>query len=73
MDTAFFLYFKKAIIYVYPLLHLPYMHIRIGCVYLSKFLRHTDFSLPPTLTTLIALHILEFLSCFLVHKCELFI
>lgn len=49
------------------------MHIRIGCVYLPEFLRHTDFSLPPTPITLIALHILEFLSCFVVHKCELVI
>lgn len=48
------------------------MHIQIGCVYLSKPLRHTDFSLPPTLITRIALHILEFLSWFVVRKCELF-
>lgn len=48
------------------------MHIRIGCVYLSKPLRHTDFSLPPTLITWRALHILEFLSWFVVRKCELF-
>lgn len=58
-------------------MHTPYsiclLHAHSDWLCLSKFLRHTDFSLPPTPTTLIALHILEFLSCFLVHKCELFI